>query len=95
MDLHCPYCRNPINIADTDTRADIVCPACGSTFRLEDIGTTGWTPAQQFGKFEVIAMVGHGAFGTVYKARDPELERVVALKVPRSGNLAGPHELTR
>ena len=29
--------------------------------------------------------VGMGAFGTVYKASDPELDRTVAIKVPRAG----------
>jgi len=28
-----------------------------------------------------------GAFGTVYRARDPELDRIVAIKVPRAANL--------
>jgi WD40 repeat protein/tRNA A-37 threonylcarbamoyl transferase component Bud32 len=95
MELHCPHCLNPVTLVDSETNAEIICPACGSTFRLEDVSTTAWTPAQQFGKFEVIELVGQGAFGTVYKANDPELQRVVALKVPRSGNLAGPDELQR
>lgn len=95
MELRCPYCRNPITLAGPDTSVQIVCPACGSTFLVEDVGTTDWRPQQRVDRFEVIEVVGHGAFGTVYKARDPRLERVVALKVPRSGNLAGPHEITR
>ncbi len=40
---------------------------------------------QKFGRFEIRAQVGSGAFGTVYRAYDPTLEREVALKVPRSG----------
>jgi serine/threonine protein kinase len=43
----------------------------------------------------LIDVVGQGAFGTVYKARDPELDRIVALKVPRAGNLVGPQEMDR
>jgi tetratricopeptide (TPR) repeat protein len=37
------------------------------------------------GRFEVLALLGQGGFGSVYKARDPELDRVVAIKVPRPG----------
>src|SRR6266849_228438 len=95
MQLHCPHCRNPIEVAIQDTPPEIVCPACGSTFRLDSLATTAWTPSQLFGKFEVIEVVGHGSFGTVYKARDPELDRIVALKVPRSGSLATAQELKR
>src|SRR4029077_17368284 len=58
---------------------------------------TAYSPrdGQKLGRFEVLSRVGQGAFGTVYKARDPELDRTVALKVPRAGNLAGPQELDR
>ena len=48
-----------------------------------------------FGKFELIDTVGVGAFGTVYMARDTELDRVVAVKVPRTGNLATSEDLER
>ena len=42
---------------------------------------------RKLGRFELLAAVGAGAFGTVYKARDPQLDRTVAIKVPRAGNL--------
>src|SRR5439155_19524799 len=35
------------------------------------------------------------AFGTVYKARDPELDRIVPLKVPRAGNLSSREDQDR
>jgi WD40 repeat protein len=37
------------------------------------------------GRFELIAELGSGAFGTVWKAMDPTLRRPVALKIPRGG----------
>ena len=40
------------------------------------------------GKFELLETVGRGAFGTVYRARDTQLDRIVAVKVPRSGQLS-------
>lgn len=36
------------------------------------------------GKFQVLRRVGQGAFGTVWQARDTELGRMVALKIPHA-----------
>src|SRR5262249_10141570 len=44
---------------------------------------------------ELLSGVGSGAFGTVYKARDRELDRTVAIKVPRSGSFSNPDEQER
>src|SRR5262249_6898936 len=97
MHILCPHCHNPIEVVKISAREEIACPSCGSSFRLETDTTTD--PAngvhQKLGRFELLGVLGHGAFGTVYKAHDPELDRPVAVKVPRAGNLAGPQELDR
>src|SRR5215471_15055734 len=97
MHILCPHCHNPIEVVKLTPREEIACPSCGSSFRLETDSTTSdqLRPGQKLGKFELLDTVGQGAFGTVYKARDPELDRTVAIKVPRAGNLAGPRELDR
>src|SRR5438874_1398682 len=35
---------------------------------------------QRLGRYEIVAELGHGAMGTVYQARDPRINRTVAIK---------------
>src|SRR5262245_54400895 len=90
MHIICPHCCNPIERADAQAPDEVVCPVCGSTFHLERGSTAAWRsgePALKLGRFELLDTLGAGTFGTVYRARDTELDRTVAVKVPRRGSL--------
>jgi tRNA A-37 threonylcarbamoyl transferase component Bud32 len=67
------------------------------------VPTSGDTPITEavlsrpgtFGPYVVIAELAHGGMGVVYKVRDSRLGRNVALKMIRSGGLAGAEEIER
>ena len=40
------------------------------------------------GQFELIEKLGMGAFGSVWKSKDAELDRTVAIKIPRKDQLS-------
>jgi serine/threonine protein kinase/formylglycine-generating enzyme required for sulfatase activity len=48
---------------------------------------------ESFGRYPVTRLLGRGGFGSVYLARDLELGRFVAIKVPRPGLLRSPEQL--
>ncbi len=47
------------------------------------------------GKFQLLELLGQGAFGAVYRARDAELDRIVAIKLPRAGCFGSSQEQER
>jgi WD40 repeat protein len=93
--LRCPHCHNPIDLKDGQTD-EVLCPGCGSSFKVRDARPTYSTdPSRPLGKFQLLERVGVGAFGAVWKARDTELDRVVALKIPHTGLLTQDEDLQR
>src|SRR6266436_4875410 len=50
---------------------------------------------KKLGKFEIMEKVGQGAMGVVYKARDPFIDRIVALKTLTTGLSDDPSLLRR
>lgn len=88
--LRCPHCSNHVELVG-DTPLDAIdCTVCGSRFSLVDQSkeTRAAHKLQKVDRFELVSRLGVGAFGTVWKARDTELDRTVAIKIPRRGQLS-------
>ena len=90
MSIHiCPSCKAEI----PENSPGKLCPSCAlrgaeeiskdsiSTPTVEDI-------SEAFPELEVISLIGQGGMGSVYQIRQPELDRVAALKIlsPSLGN---------
>jgi serine/threonine protein kinase len=95
--LNCPHCQNPIQVVDDPDSEEVICPSCGSSFHLDRDRSQSWSPDNlpALGKFQLLEAVGRGAFGTVYRAKDKELDRIVAVKMPRSGSFASKEDEDR
>ena len=85
MHIRCPHCQNPIELLpDQPDDSHVSCPSCGSALDfLRDTIPADRLQRTKLGRFELVQHVGRGQFGDVWKARDTELDRTVAVKVPR------------
>lgn len=94
----CPNCRNTIELPSGETPGELICPSCEYSFHIEwqlASRTSVVEIERRLGRYELLGVVGIGSFGTVYKARDPELERIVAIKIPRDGSVTGKKDVDR
>jgi serine/threonine protein kinase/tetratricopeptide (TPR) repeat protein len=89
LEVRCPNCRAPVQLDVEAALTDVCCTSCGSQFSLIDEGGVSniAPPLATLGRFELIGRLGMGAFGAVWKARDKELDRTVAIKIPRRGGM--------
>jgi serine/threonine protein kinase len=90
MHIHCPHCRSPVEVVEDQELRDVVCPSCGSSFNLlpEETVTRNEKEQKTLGHFQLLDRIGVGAFGEVWTAHDKELDRTVAIKLPRKGQLS-------
>jgi WD40 repeat protein/serine/threonine protein kinase len=83
MHIRCPHCQNAVEVVGEQDIVDVTCPSCGSAFDLAPPTKSHWLGRKKIAHFELLDMLGTGGFGTVWKARDTKLDRLVAIKVPR------------
>ena len=90
MHIRCPHCHNPIEVLAESTLVDVDCPTCGSGFNMASDAVAAREAdgsARRIAQFQLLERLGAGGFGTVWKAQDTELDRIVAIKIPRSAEL--------
>lgn len=96
--IYCPHCSQPISLSGITTADSASCPECRGTITIDAADLfprAAIRLPRMLGKFQLLEFVGSGSFGTVFRARDSELGRTVAIKFPRAGLLQSPGDEQR
>lgn len=78
MRFLCPFCNSAITADDSARGFRVQCSGCGKSILVP---TDRFETGCVIGDFAIRSKLGAGAIGTVYKAYQISLERIVALKI--------------
>ncbi len=95
--IQCPHCGNRVQLVSSieapyGSQREVTCDSCGSSIEF-DVHTTEVSSSidhselstSRIRNFSLIRKLGEGSFGAVFLAQDRQLNRKVAIKVPRRG----------
>jgi serine/threonine protein kinase len=100
MKIECPNCLTAFDAPGDLDR--LTCPTCSHAFQFSALKTNVGAPVapllvapKKLGKYLVDQEISRGGMGIIYRARQPELDRTVALKVISPALVADAHFVER
>ena len=82
MKIVCGKCGSEVELPKDGEGPDVTCPSCGVVFRMPSLAEGETLPhPDTFPGYRIVAIIGHGGMGAVYRAIQLSMEREVAVKV--------------
>lgn len=83
--VRCPHCAQTIPVPDA---GEVSCTGCGRSILLDVPRGIALRRPRTIAHFKLTEFLGEGGFGEVWEAHDTRLDRRVAVKLPRRGELS-------